>query len=80
MTPKVVQMQVIPVVGHDSILDGHIQVPNKPGLGIEPDMVRIKAAHQLYLAHCLGERNDSMGMQYFIPGWKFDPKRPCMVR
>ncbi len=62
------------------IKDGYIQVPNKPGLGIEPDMVKIEAAHQLYLKHCLGDRNDAMGMQYLIPGWQFDPKRPCMVR
>ena len=25
-------------------------------------------------------RDDAKGMQYLIPGWKFDPKRPCMVR
>ena len=62
------------------IKDGFIQLPDKPGLGIEPDMNQIEAAHQLYLKHCLGERNDSTGMQYLIPGWKFDPKRPCMVR
>ncbi|MDI5816449.1 hypothetical protein, partial [Klebsiella pneumoniae] len=23
---------------------------------------------------------DAMGMQYLIPGWTFDNKRPCMVR
>ncbi|HHU7253616.1 TPA: hypothetical protein ACULD9_005041, partial [Escherichia coli] len=24
--------------------------------------------------------DDAMGMQYLIPGWTFDNKRPCMVR
>ncbi|MFF1831615.1 hypothetical protein [Paenarthrobacter sp. NPDC058040] len=22
---------------------------------------------------------DSIGMQYYIDGWQFDPKRPCLV-
>jgi glucarate dehydratase len=62
------------------IVGGHVQVPQKPGLGVELDMVRVEAAHQLYLQHGLGSRDDSMAMQYLIPGWKFDNKRPCMVR
>jgi spore coat protein CotF len=24
--------------------------------------------------------NDAIGMQYLIPGWKFDNKKPCLVR
>lgn len=63
------------------IEDGYLTVdPKKPGLGIEPDMERIKAAHQLYVDHNLGVRDDAMAMQYLIPGWKFDPKKPCLVR
>lgn len=62
------------------IKDGFIAVPDKPGLGIEPDMEQIEKAHHLYLDNCLGARDDAMGMQYLIPGWKFDPKCPCMVR
>lgn len=62
------------------IVDGCIDVPNKPGLGIEIDMEQVLAAHKLYQENCLGARNDAIGMQYLIPGWKFDPKRPCMVR
>lgn len=60
--------------------DGMIAIPNKPGLGIEVDMDQIKKANELYLEKCLGARDDSIGMQYLIPGWKFDPKRPCLVR
>jgi glucarate dehydratase len=28
----------------------------------------------------LGARDDSVAMQFLIPGWKFDNKRPCLVR
>ncbi len=60
--------------------DGFIAVPNKPGLGIEVDMDEVKKAHEVYKANCLGARDDSQGMQYLIKDWKFDPKKPCMVR
>jgi glucarate dehydratase len=62
------------------ISGGMISVPNKPGLGIEPDMDQIEKANKLYLEHCLGARDDSIAMQYLVPGWKFDNKRPCLVR
>jgi len=62
------------------IIDGHVQVPSKPGLGVELNMQAVEAAHQLYLKHGLGARDDSVAMQYLIPNWKFDHKRPCLVR
>lgn len=62
------------------IVDGCVAVPEKPGLGIEPDMEQILKANKLYLENCLGARDDSIGMQYLIPGWKFDSKMPCMIR
>jgi len=62
------------------IRDGHIAIPEKPGLGIEADMPAILAAHERYKEKCLGARDDAIGMQYLIPNWTFDPKRPCMVR
>jgi glucarate dehydratase len=37
-------------------------------------------ANALYLEHGLGARDDAIAMQHLIPGWKFDNKRPCMVR
>ncbi|BDI07276.1 glucarate dehydratase [Sphaerotilus microaerophilus] len=64
----------LPIVG------GHVAVPKKPGLGIELDMVEVEKAHQLYLQHGLGARDDAIAMQCLIPGWTFDPKRPCLVR
>lgn len=62
------------------ILDGCVKVPEKPGLGIEVDLDQVRKAHKLYLDNCLGGRDDSVVMQYLIPGWKFDPKKPCLVR
>ncbi len=60
---------------------GEIAVPyDVPGLGIEIDRDALMQAHQLYLDNSLGTRDDSIAMQYLIPGWKFDGKRPCLVR
>ncbi len=57
-----------------------MQVPKKPGLGVELDMAEVEKAHQLYLKHGLGARDDAQAMQYLIANWKFDNKRPAMVR
>jgi len=62
------------------IQGGQIEVPKQPGLGITLDMDQVEAAHQLYLQHGLGARDDAVAMQYLIPGWQFDPKKPCLVR
>jgi glucarate dehydratase len=62
------------------IVNGQVEVPKKPGLGIELDLAKVEEAHQRYLNHGLGSRDDAIAMQYLIPDWKFDPKRPCMIR
>jgi len=62
------------------IVDGMIEVPAKPGLGVELDMEALEAAHQLYLTRGLGVRDDAQAMQFIYPGWKFDNKRPSFVR
>lgn len=62
------------------IVGGHVQVPKTPGLGVELDMAEVEKAHRLYQQHGLGARDDAVAMQFLIPGWTFDPKRPCMVR
>jgi len=62
------------------IEDGHLSIPSKPGLGLEIDMEEVQKAHEIYLKEGLGARDDAIGMQYLIPGWKFDNKRPCLVR
>ncbi|HSW06163.1 glucarate dehydratase, partial [Aquabacterium sp.] len=62
------------------IVGGHVQVPKKPGLGVELDMAEVEKAHQLYLQHGLGSRDDAAAMQYLIPNWTFNPKRPALDR
>jgi glucarate dehydratase len=62
------------------ITGGMISVPEKPGLGIEIDMDQIEKANKLYMEKGPGARDDAVAMQYLIPGWKFDNKRPCLIR
>lgn len=62
------------------IQGGMVQVPKKPGLGVALDMAEVEKAHQLYLQHGLGARDDALAMQSLVPGWKFDPKRPALDR
>ncbi|WP_315334250.1 enolase C-terminal domain-like protein [Propionibacterium acidifaciens] len=64
------------------IVDGQVTIPDRPGLGVEPDMDRILAAHESYRERIAGSgaRDDAIGMQYLIPGWTFDPKKPALVR
>jgi glucarate dehydratase len=62
------------------IQGGKVTVPNTPGLGVEIDPAKLEAAHRLYLKLPSGSRDDTMAMQFLIPGWKFDPKKPCLVR
>jgi len=62
------------------IRQGLLQLPTTPGLGIELDMAEVDKAHQLYRRHGLGARDDAVAMRYLVPGWTFNPKRPCLVR
>jgi glucarate dehydratase len=62
------------------IVGGMVDVPSTPGLGVELDMLQVMAAHELYKSKGLGARDDAIAMQYLIPGWKFDNKKPCLVR
>jgi glucarate dehydratase len=62
------------------IVDGYLSLPTQPGLGVELDMDRVEAAHELYLTEGLGSRDDSVGMQFLVPNWTFDSKRPALVR
>ncbi|WP_213574903.1 glucarate dehydratase [Rhodococcus sp. USK13] len=63
-----------------AIENGYLTVPTTPGLGVELDMDRVEAAHELYLREGLGARDDSVGMQFLVPNWTFDSKRPALVR
>ena len=62
------------------IRGGLVQVPSRPGLGVELDMPEVEKAHALYRQHGLGARDDAAAMQYMLPGWKFDPKRAALDR
>ncbi|MES2472564.1 MAG: enolase C-terminal domain-like protein [Pseudomonadota bacterium] len=62
------------------IVQGQVPVPMQGGLGVEIDMVEVEKAHDIYKSLGDGARDDSIGMQFLIPGWKFDPKKPCLVR
>jgi glucarate dehydratase len=61
------------------IKDGMLTVPEHSGLGVELDFDAVERAHELYNAKGLGARDDATAMQFLIPGWKFDAKRPSLV-
>ncbi|CAM3626728.1 glucarate dehydratase [Rouxiella silvae] len=62
------------------IKGGRVSVPERPGLGVEIDEDQLMKAHELYKSRGLGARDDAAGMQFLIPNWAFDPKKPCLVR
>ena len=62
------------------IVDGAIGVPDRPGLGVDIDFDAVERHHRLYHEHALGARDDAAAMQFLLPGWRFDPKQPCLVR
>ncbi|MFI0354821.1 enolase C-terminal domain-like protein [Actinomadura sp. 9N407] len=62
------------------ITDGHLTLPDRPGLGIEIDPERLEEAHRLYVNEGLGGRDDAAQMGYLVPGWTFDPKLPALDR
>jgi glucarate dehydratase len=62
------------------IRGGVIRVPDAPGLGVELDWEKLEEAHALHGKVASSGRDDAAAMQYLVAGWKFDPKRPCMVR
>lgn len=64
------------------IRDGQVPLPDKPGLGFSLDPKRLAAAHALYeqIDPKYYDRDDAASMQYLIPGWQYDAKRPALVR
>jgi glucarate dehydratase len=62
------------------IRGGKIEVTDQPGLGVDLDMAAVEDAHRLYKSQGLGARDDATAMQFLVPGWSFDPNRPCLVR
>lgn len=62
------------------IVDGYLQVPDKPGLGVTINMEQVGKANELYQKLPSHDRDDAVAMQYLIPGWKYDCKKPTLVR
>ncbi|MCP1493524.1 glucarate dehydratase [Peribacillus frigoritolerans] len=62
------------------IIDGMIKLPDKPGLGVEINMDKVMKANELYRSLPYHDRDDSTSMQYLIKEWKYNSKKPCMVR
>lgn len=55
------------------IVDGYLTVPDL-------DDEAVAAAHELYQREGLGGRDDAVALQFLIPGWSFDSKRPALQR
>lgn len=62
------------------IKNGYLEVPDRPGLGVTLDMDQVMEANKLYNRMPSHDRDDAMAMQYLIPGWIYDSKKPCLVR
>lgn len=62
------------------IIGGEVKVPQAPGLGIEPDMDRIEAAHELYKKVASTARDDALAMRYLVPDWTYYPNKPSLGR
>lgn len=78
-TPIIKKMQVIPVAGYDSMLMT-LSGCHAPGLGVHLNMEKVMKANQLYNSLPSHDRDDAKAMQYLIPGWKYDHKKPALVR
>jgi glucarate dehydratase len=63
-----------------AIRGGLVRVPERPGLGIELDWSAVEEANVLYRDYGLGARDDAAAMQFLVPNWTFDNKKPCLVR
>lgn len=63
-----------------SIKNGYLEVPSGFGLGVSLNMDKVLKANALYNTLPTHDRNDALAMQYLIPDWKFDSKKPALVR
>ena len=57
------------------IVEGSVEVPSGPGLGVEIDQAQLQRLHKNYQACGLTERDDQTAMQAKQPGWKFQLQR-----
>ncbi|MBX2871627.1 MAG: glucarate dehydratase [Saprospiraceae bacterium] len=57
------------------IVNGCVEVPRGPGLGVEIDQMELQRLHENYKTCGLTERDDQAAMQAKQPGWQFQPQR-----
>ena len=63
------------------IRDGYLEVPKGPGLGVRLDMKKGDGGPIRCTTACPAMTGTiAAAMQYLIPGWKYDSKKPCLVR
>ncbi len=52
------------------IRNGHMKVPEKPGVGVELDPDKLAQAHEVYRKCGMRERDDASTMRLVEPGWE----------
>lgn len=62
------------------IREGKLRVPDAAGLGVKLDRARVEEARQLHEKVASESRDDAIAMQFLVPGWQFDNKRPSLAR
>ena len=56
------------------------KVPDKPGWASSSTSTGSMRRTSYIWSKGLGGRDDAAGMQYLVPGWTFDNKKPALVR
>jgi glucarate dehydratase len=67
--PWLVETADIIVGGKLKIAGGKMQIPSKPGVGVELDRDALARAHETYRKSGMTERDDLRTMQLIHPGW-----------
>jgi glucarate dehydratase len=66
------QSEEIAVGGNIPFDDGHVRLPDAPGLGVELDQTVLAALHKQYIAAGLKERDDEFEMRKLHPEFRAD--------
>lgn len=65
------QSDEVIVGGRIKFVDGAVEVPSGPGLGVELDREALARLHQNYLKCGLTKRDDLVEMRKMVPDWEF---------
>ncbi len=52
------------------IRNGRMQIPNRPGVGVELDQDKLRRANEVYRRCGMRERDDATTMRMFVPDWE----------